>query len=97
MVATKKKSTLRSTPKRKTDADLDKFAAGAGNRSSKQDVVYPWEEQHIREKKNLPLRIPEPLYMKLKYIADHTPYSMNSFILERLTSEIEEEVASLTD
>ena len=98
-MATKKKSTLRSTPKRKTDADLDKFAAGAGNRSSKQDVVYPWEEQHIREdvKKNLPLRIPEPLYMKLKYIADHTPYSMNSFILERLTSEIEEEVASLTD
>ncbi|HIP83854.1 MAG TPA: hypothetical protein EYH36_02375 [Desulfocapsa sulfexigens] len=99
MVAAKKKSTLRPTPKRKTDADLDKFAAGAGNRSSKQDVVYPWEEPHIREdvKKNLPLRIPEPLYMKLKYIADHTPYSMNSFILERLTSEIEEEVASLTD
>ena len=99
MVATNKKSTLRSTPKRKTNADLDKFAAGADNRSSKQNVVYPWEEPHIREdvKKNLPLRIPEPLYMKLKYIADHTPYSMNSFILERLTSEIEEKVASLTD
>ena len=98
-MATNKKSTLRSTPKRKTNADLDKFAAGADNRSSKQNVVYPWEEPHIREdvKKNLPLRIPEPLYMKLKYIADHTPYSMNSFILERLTSEIEEKVASLTD
>ncbi len=98
-MATKKKSTLRSTPKRKTDADLDKFAAGAGKRDVKQDIIYPWEEPHIREdvKKNLPLRIPEPLYMKLKYIADQTPYSMNSFILERLTPEIEEEIASLTE
>lgn len=46
--------------------------------------------------KNLPLRLPEPLYMKLKYIAVHTPYSMNSFILERLTQEIEDKVARMT-
>jgi predicted HicB family RNase H-like nuclease len=46
-------------------------------------------------KKTLPLRIPEPLYMKLKYIAEKTPYSMNSFIMERLTEEIEEEIARL--
>lgn len=98
-MATKKKSTLRSTPARKTDADLDEFASGAGKRGAKQAINYPWEEPHIREdvKKNLPLRIPEPLYMKLKYIADHTPYSMNSFILERLTNEIEEEVDRLTE
>ena len=37
------------------------------------------------------------LNLKLKYIADHTPYSMNSFILERLTEEIEKEVARLID
>jgi hypothetical protein len=34
--------------------------------------------------------------MKLKYIVDHTPYSMNSFILERLTEQIEQEIASMT-
>lgn len=98
-MATRKKSTLRSTPTRKSDADLDAFAAGAGKRETKQDIIYPWEEPHIREdvKKNLPLRIPEPLYMKLKYIADKTPYSMNSFILERLTPEIEEEIVNLTE
>jgi hypothetical protein len=96
-VADKKKNPLRSTPALKPDADLDKFAAGAGRYSSKKEETYPWEESHIREdvKKNLPLRIPEPLYMKLKYIAEKTPYSMNSFILERLTTEIEEEVARL--
>jgi predicted HicB family RNase H-like nuclease len=97
MVAEKKRTPLRSTPAIKKDADLDKFAAGAGKYSLKKQDVYPWEEPHIREdvKKTLPLRIPEPLYMKLKYIAEKTPYSMNSFIMERLTEEIEEEVARL--
>ncbi len=99
MVADKKKTPLRSTPKRRKEADLDKFAARAGKDSAKNEEVYPWEEPHIRDDvmKNLPLRLPEPLYMKLKYIAKHTPFSMNSFILERLTQEIEEEVARLTD
>ena len=98
-MADKKKTPLRSTPSRKKAADLDKFAAGAGRPGSKKEEIYPWEEPHIREdvKKNLPIRLPEPLYMKLKYIAEHTPYSMNSFILERLTAEIEEEVTRLTE
>ncbi len=97
MVAEKKKTPLRSTPSVKKETDLDKFAAGAGRYSSKKEEIYPWEASHIREdvKKNIPLRLPEPLYMKLKYIAEHTPYSMNSFILERLTEVIEEEVAGL--
>ena len=98
MVAEKKKTPLRSTPSRKKEIDLDAFAAGAGKGKSSSETVYPWQEPHIREdvKKNLPIRLPEPLYMKLKYIAEHTPYSMNSFILERLTEEIEEEITRLT-
>ena len=98
MVADKKKTPLRSTPSRKKAMDLDAFAAGAGKGKSATETIYPWQEPHIREdvKKNLPIRLPEPLYMKLKYIAEHTPYSMNSFILERLTEEIEEEITRLT-
>lgn len=97
-MADKKKTPLRSTPTRKKDVDLDAFAAGAGKPTSENETIYPWEEAHIREdvKKNLPIRLPEPLYLKLKYIADNTPYSMNSFILERLTIEIEEEIAKIT-
>ena len=92
-----KKTPLRSTPAIKKDADLDKFAAGAGRSRPKKEEVYPWEEPHVREDvlKNLPLRLSEPLYLKLKYIATRTPYSMNSFILERITEEIEEEIARL--
>lgn len=96
-MAEKKKPALRSTPSIKKTPSLDQFAAAAGSRKKETDEVYPWEEPHIRDdvKKNLPLRLPEPLYMKLKYIADHTPYSMNSFILEKLTEEIEAEITSL--
>ena len=81
------------------DKDLDKFAAGAGRKNAKADEIYPWEEPHVREdvKKTLPLRIDEPLYLKLKFIAKRTPYSMNSFILDRVIDEIEEEIARLTE
>ena len=98
-MADKKKTPLRSTPIRKKKLNLDAFAAGAGTSKSETETVYPWQEQHVREdvKKNLPIRLPEPLYLKLKYIAEHTPYSMNSFILERLTEEIEEEILRLTE
>ena len=98
-MATKKKTPLRSTPKMSKDRDLDKFAAGAGKKNTKKNEVYPWEEPHVREdvKKTLPLRIDEPLYLKLKFIAERTPYSMNSFILDRVIDEIEEEVARLTE
>ena len=98
-MATKKKTPLRSTPKVSKDRDLDKFAAGAGKKSTKANEVYPWEEPHVREdvKKTLPLRIDEPLYLKLKFIAERTPYSMNSFILDRVIDEIEEEITRLTE
>ncbi len=100
MVAEKtKKTQLRSTPALKKNTDLEKFAAGAARYSVKEEKVYPWDEPHVREDvmKSLPLRLSEPLYLKLKYIAEHTPYSMNSFILERIAEDIEEEIAKLTD
>ncbi len=82
----------------KKDTDIETFAAGAGRYRAKKEEVYPWEEPHIREDvmKSLPLRLSEPLYLKLKYIAAHTPYSMNSFILERITEEIEAEIVRMT-
>ncbi len=97
-MAEKKKTTLRSTPTRKKEIDLDAFAAGADKSPSENESLYPWEESHIREdvKKNLPIRLSEPLYLKLKYIAENTPYSMNSFIMEHLAEQIEQEIARIT-
>lgn len=96
-MADNKKPALRSTPSIKKTPSLDQFAAAAGTRKSPDQEPFPWEDPRVRDdvKKNLPIRLPEALYLKLKYIADNSPYSMNSFILEKLTEEIESEIAAM--
>lgn len=105
-MATKKTgSPLRGTPAPKdNDAALDSFAAGAGRPdtpstpSAPAGMVYPWEEPYVREDvmKQVLLKMPEPLYLKLKHITNYTPYNMTSFILERIAPEIEKEIARMT-
>jgi hypothetical protein len=102
-MATKKTSSpLRGIPAPKDkDAALDAFAAGAGQPaapSAPAEMVYPWEEPYVREDvmKQVLLKMPEPLYLKLKHITNYTPYNMTSFILERIAPEIEKEIARMT-
>ena len=96
-MAKKKTSSLRSAPP-PTYKTLDAFAAGAGQ-PRQPETVYPWEEPYVREDvaKQILLKMPEPLYLKLRHIANYTPYNMTSFILERIAPEIEKEITVLTD
>lgn len=98
-MAKKKNSPLRRVPgtrEKNLGQALDAFAAGAGRLPD--ETVHPWEEDHVRDDvmKQLLLKMPEPLYLKLKHIASYTPYNMTSFILEKLSPEIEKEIARLT-
>jgi hypothetical protein len=43
------------------------------------------------------LRLPEPYLLKLKYIAEHTPESMQKFCLELLLPAIDAKIAELTN
>lgn len=99
-MATKKKtSPLRGVPATKnSDTALDAFAAGAGQPSSMEEEIYPWEEPYVRDDvmKQVLLKMPEPLYLKLKHITNYTPYNMTSFILEKIKPEIEKEIARMT-
>jgi len=103
-MATKKTSgPLRGTPSVKDqDAALDAFAAGAAQPTIAPQPpalpVYPWEEPHVRTDvmKQVLLKMPEPLYLKLKHITNYTPYNMTSFILEKIGPEIEKEIARMT-
>jgi len=47
--------------------------------SSPRKPAYPWEEPHVREdvKQTYPLRLPEPVHLKLKYLSEKTGRSMN--------------------
>lgn len=59
--------------------------------------IYPWEEATIRDDvvKVYNLRLPEAYLLKLKYISDNTPDSMQKFCLQVVLSAIDEKIAEL--
>jgi hypothetical protein len=88
---------------------VDEFVQGAeqdpveddSSESGKNGPVedlYPWEKPQVREdlKKNYPLRLPEPLYLKLKYVSEETGRSMNDLCNEAVRNLIGEKVSELT-
>ncbi|MBK8535203.1 MAG: hypothetical protein IPL59_08720 [Candidatus Competibacteraceae bacterium] len=58
---------------------------------------YPWEASGIREDvaKVYNLRLPEPYLLKLKYIAEHSPASMQQFCLSLLLPTIDAKIAGI--
>ena len=85
--------------KSKSD-ELNAFIAGADDRTAKISIVeknYPWEAQGVREDvtKVYNLRLPEPYLLKLKYIAEHTPYSMHKFCLNVLQDAIDAKIEDM--
>ena len=83
--------------------DVDAFIEGAegrvgsavsGLRSSEE---MPWQAPGIRDdiSKLYNLRLPEPYLLKLRYIAEHTPYSMQKFCLDVLLPAIDEKIDEL--
>mgnify|MGYP000861114576 CR=1 FL=1 len=61
--------------------------------------AYPWDAPGVRTDvaKVFNLRLPEPDLLKLKYIAEHTPKSMQSFCLDALLPAIDTKIKALTD
>jgi hypothetical protein len=86
----------------KADADLAAFLAGADKTvettTATADSVYPWQENHIRGDviKVYNLRLAEAYLLKLKYIAQHTPDSMQKFCLNVLEKAIDDKIDEIT-
>ena len=93
---------LRRPPKNKPPVDLDEaavaFVSGA-ERSSHSDVQpsvsgadtpKPWEEPHVRADvmKGYALRLPEPLYLQLKWTAKQTGRSINQLCRDAIEAEL---------
>lgn len=59
---------------------------------------YPWQAPAVRADmtKVYNLRLPEPALLKLKYIAEHTPESMQKFCLDLLLPAIDVKIDELT-
>lgn len=97
-------SQLKSRLPRKKILDLDAFISGAEEKAEpKKEVVkrksaYPWESIGVRVdvKKTYNLRLSEPYLLKLKYIAENTPDSMQKFCMGVLEQEIDNKINQLT-
>lgn len=85
---------------------LDDFIGGAGVQSVEPvapepaaSESYPWEAPGVRADvaKVFNLRLPEPDLLKLKYIAEHTPESMQQFCQRVLLPAIAAKIQELTD
>jgi len=96
-------SELKSRPPVKSKPDLDAFLGGAEEKAPpksmpKKKSTYPWEESGVREDvaKVYNLRLSEPYLLKLKYIAENTPDSMQKFCLNVLEDAIDKKIKELT-
>ena len=58
---------------------------------------FPWEAPSVREDvaKVYNLRLPEAYLLKLRYIAEHTPDSMQKFCLDVLLPAIDQKIEEL--
>ena len=88
----------------KSRSNLNAFLDGAEEKTTgklvskySKGTVYPWEEQGVRTDviKVYNLRLSEPYLLKLKYIAEHTPDSMQKFCLKVMQEAIDAEIEKL--
>jgi hypothetical protein len=95
---------LTRKPKGKAKPSVDDFIAGAEQRNLVSSHItsydihsYPWEDAKVRDDvlKLYNLRLPEPYLLKLKYIAENTPASMQKFCLDVLLPAIDEKIKEL--
>lgn len=65
--------------------------------SEEPSQTYPWQEPHVREdvKKGYALRLPEPLYLKLKYVSEETGRSMNELCNDAIEQAVEEQLQQI--
>lgn len=98
-------SELKSRLPGKKTPDLDAFLSGADEKTvtekttPKHKSKYSWESPSVREDVNkvYNLRLSEPYLLKLKYIAEHTPESMQKFCINVLEKEIDKKIKGLTE
>jgi len=83
---------------------LDAFLAGADEPTPaplaplavSAPPTWPWTSARPDVQKTFNVRLPEPHLLMLRYIAEHTPDSMQTFCQKLLLPAIEAKIAELT-
>ena len=64
-------------------------------KTANKDISEPWDNANERIIKGVNLRLTEPQWMKLRYITDNTPFSIQKFIMSILEPAIEKKLNEL--
>lgn len=96
-------SNMKSRLPGKKSSEIEAFISGAEKKMApepvqRQKASYPWKDLGVREDvtRVYNLRLPEPYLLKLKYIAENTPDSMQKFCLNVLQDAIDKKIEELT-
>ena len=88
-------SNFRRTPGRKEEASVDSFIEQAG-RTEPEPAPLPWLGLRSDKRTELfNLRLTESEMAKLRYIAEHTPDSMQTFCQKILLPAMEQKIAEI--
>lgn len=65
---------------------------------AKAKVTYPWEDPRVREDvtKVYNLRLPEPVHLQLKWLAERSPESMHEIAVKAVEAEVRRRIRKET-
>lgn len=65
---------------------------------AKEGVTYPWEDPRVREDvaKVYNLRLPEPVHLQLKWLAERSPESMHEIAVKAVEAEVRRRIRKET-
>ena len=80
---------MKRVPVTKKDA-ADDFVKGSIAKGT------PWNQADDRIIKAFNLRLTETIHLKLKFIAENTPYSIHSFVMQAVEQAVDKKIDELT-
>jgi len=86
------KTPLKRKPKKEVTDDSVDFILGAeASQEETKPEMMPWEDESLRDDvvKLYNLRLPEPVYVKLKWLAENSPDSMHTIAMQGVLKEME--------
>jgi hypothetical protein len=91
-------SKLRSRPPGSVEEFISAAVTETRPTKPERRVRYSWQDLAVRADmiKVYNLRLPEPALLKLRYISEHTPHSMQQFCLNILLPAIDAKIDELT-
>ncbi|MCK5831888.1 MAG: hypothetical protein KAH20_16475 [Methylococcales bacterium] len=86
---------LSKIKKQNVEADISESMR---NDAPKNTSDFPWKNENVREDiiKTYNLRLSEPYLLKLKFISENTPQSMQKFCITIIEREIDKKINEIT-